>query len=529
MGPVSTPASIRSSVRPTRSRSPSESAQKHPWALRYSGQMPGCSTVRPAGRHLKDGRFQQGLAAGDHEVGTAAFQECDRLRRIDGAGLEHWHRRRRTEPRRQRGNGVPLELPIPASMCNPVIQAQRQNVQQPPYARTTHLGLDPLHGSITGLGKLHDPRQIAEAGHPGAQAFPIEEGAAMADQVLTGHEEGRLWPPQPSKQTADPPGACPRRSGSRPSPPAVHLGDTPEWTHDVTAQCIRQPRLCRVWPGRYPRERRHLAWLRGADPGAVRDDSPAPVGSRHARAGRNRHGKDGSLRAAHAAPPAYQPTVRAPAPPRTRARADSRARDAGGRGDSQVRTQLRAVRRARLRRRVHVDADPCPEPRRRHRRRDTWPRARPLAAAHAGPRRAARAGARRGRRDARHGLCRRPRRHPRGDARGSPDGAVFRNDARRASSRLPTSTCATPTADHRRAREDGRRKTAAGAPARVCGRPGAEAGGPPARARHGEPLVGAGVLPHAAGSGHARRDAQRPWLPCRRRCTAACSSVSATA
>ena len=32
---------------PTRPRSPRASAQKQPWALRYSGQMPGCMTKVP--------------------------------------------------------------------------------------------------------------------------------------------------------------------------------------------------------------------------------------------------------------------------------------------------------------------------------------------------------------------------------------------------------------------------------------------------------------------------------------------------
>src|SRR5207247_310957 len=44
MGPVSTPASTRRSVMPTLSRSRLTRAEKHPWALRYAGQIPGWRT-----------------------------------------------------------------------------------------------------------------------------------------------------------------------------------------------------------------------------------------------------------------------------------------------------------------------------------------------------------------------------------------------------------------------------------------------------------------------------------------------------
>jgi len=50
---VSTPASILSSVAPTLCMSSFASAQKQPWALRYSGQMPGWTTYVPLGGSVK--------------------------------------------------------------------------------------------------------------------------------------------------------------------------------------------------------------------------------------------------------------------------------------------------------------------------------------------------------------------------------------------------------------------------------------------------------------------------------------------
>ena len=71
---------------------------------------------------------------------------------------------------------------------------------------------------------------------------------------------------------------------------------------------------------------------------------------------------------------------------------------------------------------------------------------------------------------------------------------------------------ARPAADHGRAREDGGRQAAARPAARLRRRTGAEARGAAARARHGEPRLGARLLPDAYRSGHARRDAERARL-----------------
>ena len=71
---------------------------------------------------------------------------------------------------------------------------------------------------------------------------------------------------------------------------------------------------------------------------------------------------------------------------------------------------------------------------------------------HARPRRAARARARRGRRDARHGLCRGSRRHPRGDARGRDRRRCFPRRCRRGSSRSPSGTSTTRSGSRSRAR-----------------------------------------------------------------------------
>ena len=193
MGPVSTPASMRSNVRPTRSRSPAESAQKHPWALRVLGANAGVQHVRPACRHLEDGGFQEGLASRDHEVRTAALEESDRLRRVDGVRLQHGHRRGWTEPRRQRSDRITLELPVAASMHHPVVETQCKHVEQPPHAGTTHLRRDPLQGAIARFVQLDNSGKVTEAGHPGGEAFAVEEGAAMTESVQTGHVDGRLW------------------------------------------------------------------------------------------------------------------------------------------------------------------------------------------------------------------------------------------------------------------------------------------------------------------------------------------------
>ena len=141
------------------------------------------------------------------------------------------------------------------------------------------------------------------------------------------------------------------------------------------------------------------------------------------------------------------------------------------------------------------------------------------------PRRA-RAG--RGGRDARHGLRRGSRRDPRGHAADAPDGAVLGDDA----VADPGDRGPAPEesgAGHDRAREGRRGQAAARAAGRLHRRARAQAGGARARARHGEPGVGARVLPHAARGRDAGRDAQRARPPRARRCTAAWSSGSAIA
>ena len=123
--------------------------------------------------------------------------------------------------------------------------------------------------------------------------------------------------------------------------------------------------------------------------------------------------------------------------------ADPRARDAGGRGDAQVRPRARRAGRARLRRPADHRAAPPARARGRHRRRDAGPRGGPPRARVDPPRRGRDRRARRGRRDARHGLRRRPRADPRRAARGAPDGALLRHDlgpdraARRAAPAAP--------------------------------------------------------------------------------------------
>ena len=127
------------------------------------------------------------------------------------------------------------------------------------------------------------------------------------------------------------------------------------------------------------------------------------------RAGRDRDGQDGRLRAAH--PPADTHRRRAGRAARPGARADARARDAGLRGDAQLRARMGA-------RVLPVyGGEPigrqlrAAQARRRRRGGDAGPGARPHQPRHAAARRPEHRRPRRGRRDARHGF----RRGHRGD------------------------------------------------------------------------------------------------------------------
>ena len=91
----------------------------------------------------------------------------------------------------------------------------------------------------------------------------------------------------------------------------------------------------------------------------------------------------------------------------------------------QVRPRPRRARPAGLRRPADRPAAARPAPRRRRRRRHARPRGRPSQARQPPLRRGQRGHPRRGRRDARHGLRRRPRGDPVGDARRAPDGALL--------------------------------------------------------------------------------------------------------
>ena len=171
-----------------------------------------------------------------------------------------------------------------------------------------------------------------------------------------------------------------------------------------------------------------------------------------------------------------------------RPRPDEGARDAGRRGRAQVRPHAGRPRRSALRRRADGSAGPRPEARRGRRGRDAGPRPRPHPPRESEARLAAFPRSRRRGRDARHGLRRRPRRDPRGDARDASDRALLGHDpAAHRLDRAAPHEQAGPRDD--RAREAGFRETAAAAPGRLRRPARAEGGGSRARPRDGKPGV----------------------------------------
>ena len=106
--------------------------------------------------------------------------------------------------------------------------------------------------------------------------------------------------------------------------------------------------------------------------------------------------------------------------------------------------------------------------------------------------------ARRGGRDARHGLRRGPRGDPRGDARDAPDGALLGDDAAAHRARSPAKHLKDPCAIAIAARRPhgGQAARSVRQMAYVVARAHKRAA-LGARARHGEPRVGARLLPHA--------------------------------
>ena len=191
----------------------------------------------------------------------------------------------------------------------------------------------------------------------------------------------------------------------------------------------RLDRIRRARTGRCDRRVGDVAWIRGANARPARDDSVAARRARPARAGRNRHGQDGGVRAADAAPHLQPRGRRSPAHQRARSRPDARAGHAGRRSGAQVRARRPAERAASLRRRADASAGTRTRAWGEHRRGNSRPRARPHPARHAEAGSARRADPRRSRRDARHGLRRGSGRDPRGDAHRAADGALLRDDA----------------------------------------------------------------------------------------------------
>ena len=231
------------------------------------------------------------------------------------------------------------------------------------------------------------------------------------------------------------------------------------------------------------------------------------AGQGSARPGRHGHRQDGRVRAADVA--AHQRGKTPHASDRgIDSRADARAGDAGGRGGAQVLQGRAAVGAAGVRRRADARTDSRARARRADRRGDAGSSARSHPAGNAQARHASRARPRRSGRNARHGVRRRSRRDSRSDAGDATDGALLGDDAGAHS----VDRGATPEgsrAHHDRARESGGRQDAARPPGGVYRRACPEGGDARADPRHGRSGRHAGLLPHTARSGVARRDVQR--------------------
>jgi hypothetical protein len=194
--------------------------------------------------------------------------------------------------------------------------------------------------------------------------------------------------------------------------------------NDLSIELHPVHHLRRLGPVARPRRIRHRPRLRGADARPARSDPGSLERPRRAWTSSDGHRQDGGICAADA--PAHRRRRRRLRHHQgSRPRSDPRARDAGRRGDPQVCERHGHARRARLRRRADGSANSRLEASSQHRRRHAGTSAgsHQPADAEAPAREGRDAG--RGRRDARHGICRRPRGDPPGDAARAANGALL--------------------------------------------------------------------------------------------------------